>query len=226
MSIQINLLAEVQVAEEQRRKDPVKRGIWIGSFVVLVVVLWIVELQLDIMYQNNQLNRLKSQWSSIEGKFKVATAGRARIDMVETRLMSLDRLSTNRFLWGNLLNALQQTVADKIQVVRVKGEQTYVMVDGGEPKTNSNQVVTSQPAASIGKFTLFLEGKDWDPAAQTYNKYKELLSNSDFFLRKLNRKDGFVLKTVSATTLDPSDSGRLFVFFSLESAFPEARCNE
>ena len=45
MPIRINLLAEAQAAEELRRKNPVKRGIWIGGFLVLVVILWIAKLQ-------------------------------------------------------------------------------------------------------------------------------------------------------------------------------------
>ena len=53
MPIRINLLAEAQAAEEMRRKDPVKRAVWIGGFVIFLVLLAdaifaVVFYQLDI----------------------------------------------------------------------------------------------------------------------------------------------------------------------------------
>ena len=59
MPIRINLLAEAQAAAELRRKNPVKRGIWIGSFLVCVVLLWIAKLQLDISFEKHSYNKLK-----------------------------------------------------------------------------------------------------------------------------------------------------------------------
>jgi uncharacterized membrane protein YiaA len=49
MAISINLLAEAQAAEEQRRKDPVKRAALAAGFVVFLVALWATTLQLRIM---------------------------------------------------------------------------------------------------------------------------------------------------------------------------------
>lgn len=48
MPIRINLLAEAQAAEEMRRKDPVKRSIWIGGFIVFLTLLAALTLQLKI----------------------------------------------------------------------------------------------------------------------------------------------------------------------------------
>ena len=45
MPIRINLLAEQQAAEELRRRDPVKRAIWVAGFFVVVVVVWSGYLQ-------------------------------------------------------------------------------------------------------------------------------------------------------------------------------------
>ena len=40
MPIHINLLAEAQAAEELRRRDPVKRAIFIGISLVIVALMW------------------------------------------------------------------------------------------------------------------------------------------------------------------------------------------
>jgi CubicO group peptidase (beta-lactamase class C family) len=45
MSIRINLLAEQQEAEEARRRDPVKRGLWVGVSVIALTVLFSISLQ-------------------------------------------------------------------------------------------------------------------------------------------------------------------------------------
>ena len=46
MPIHINLLAEAQAAEELRRRDPVKRALFIGVSLVVVSLVWsgIVEI--------------------------------------------------------------------------------------------------------------------------------------------------------------------------------------
>jgi len=38
MPIRINLLAESQALEEMRRRDPVKRAIWVGVLVVSLLL--------------------------------------------------------------------------------------------------------------------------------------------------------------------------------------------
>ena len=55
MPIRINLLAEAQAAEEMRRRDPVKRAVWIAGALVLVVAAWVVFLQVKIMKASGQL---------------------------------------------------------------------------------------------------------------------------------------------------------------------------
>lgn len=40
MPIRLNLLAEAQAMEEMRRRDPVKRAIWVGSLLVAVALAW------------------------------------------------------------------------------------------------------------------------------------------------------------------------------------------
>ena len=68
MPIRINLLAEAQAAEEMRRKDPVKRSIWVGSFLVFLVLLWGFSLQVKIMVTRSEMSALNVKWKSIEAK--------------------------------------------------------------------------------------------------------------------------------------------------------------
>jgi hypothetical protein len=225
MPIRINLLAEAQAAAELRRKDPVKRGIWIGSFLVCVVVLWIAKLQLDIFWVSRDYNHTEADWKSKMSKYSAVTNEQAKTGEVERKLEQLDYLSTNRFLWAPVLNALQQTMVDQVQVTRLRGEQAYVKEDGRDLGSGSSR--KHIPGAMTEKVSLSIEAKDLKPNDQNYIKFKESLCTFDFFDTRLKRRDGFVMEgTLGPLTVDPVDPNKQFVTFTLASHFPEARRSE
>jgi hypothetical protein len=218
MAIRINLLAEEQAAEELRRKNPVKLGIWVGSFFVVAVALWILKLQLDIGFSKKEYSRVEQTWKDKIAKYSAVTNNMAKIAEIDKRLDALDRLSTNRFFWAPVLNALQQTVINDIQVVKVSSEQRYIKED---PKTiGSGANKKTIPGDTIEKTSLYIDAKDYNPNAQNYDKFKEKLSDFDFFVKNLQR--GFVLDgTLSSPTADPADLNRQFVVFKLVAHFKD-----
>src|SRR5271170_2643947 len=125
MAIRINLLAEAQAAEEMRRKNPVKLAIWIGSFLVAVVLLWILELQLEIGVSKNTYTAIERSWNDNTKRYAAVTNNIAKTAQMEQKLGALDRLETNRFFWAPVLNGLQQTMIDGIQFIRITGVQKY-----------------------------------------------------------------------------------------------------
>src|SRR5687767_374900 len=110
MPICINLLAEAKMAEEQRRKDPVKRAIFISGCVVVFFALWSTSLQVKIIASKSELKGLESRWKDIEKNYGSALDAEKRAKEVETKLVALNQLTTNRFLWGTTINAVQQTL--------------------------------------------------------------------------------------------------------------------
>jgi hypothetical protein len=227
MPIRINLLAEAQAAEDLRRRDPVKRGIWCGGFLIFCVVLWIGWLQVDVFRAVSTLKHHEARWTSLEESFKKVTDNEKKVRDIDGKIAALNRLSTNRFLWGSVLNTLQTTMVDQIQLTRLKTEQIIVPIDERKAITNGNKIIPRVPPAAVEKISLTIDARDWNPGETTYNKFKETLSNSEYFLNHLRRRDGFVFSgTLSAPAQDPGDPGRSFVSFTLESRFPEVRRNE
>jgi hypothetical protein len=225
MAIRVNLLAEAQAAEEMRRKNPVKLAVWIASFFITVVLLWIVELQLEIGVSKKTYNALEQSWRDNNARYAAVTNNMAKMGLMEHKLASLDRLATNRFYWAPVLNALQQTMIDGIQVMRVTGVQKYEKEDARIVGTGASAKRVA--GAIIEEDSLFIDAKDFNPNAQNYNKFKETLCNCDFFVKNLGRKDGFVLDgTLSAVTVEASDPNRQFVDFKLASHWPEVHRNE
>src|SRR6185369_14992967 len=120
MPIRINLLAEAQVAEEMRRKDPVKRSIWIGAFLVFVVLLVSATLQFKIMAVRSEVTALQASWKTIEKQVLEVNEHRNSTRELEKKLSAIDQFTTNRMLWANTLDALQHTPVAGVQIVHLR----------------------------------------------------------------------------------------------------------
>jgi ribosomal protein L18E len=221
MPIRINLLAEAHAAEELRRKDPVKRGIYGAVFVVSCVLIWALTLQLKIIAAKHELGTLETQWKSIYKDYQVAVDKRRRSLEVQQKLSALQALNTNRFLWGNVLNAFQQTLggAEDVQVARLKTEQTFHLQEEIKPRTNSTSIIPGKPASSTEKVTVTVEALDFSAqAGGLVNRFKENIGAVDYFSRNLQRTNGVLLNNLSPPQ---TANGRTFVNFTLQCYFPE-----
>jgi hypothetical protein len=221
MPIRINLLAEAHAAEEARRKDPVKRGAYIGAFLIFCVVLWSGTLQMKLFVAKVELGSVKAKWSSIEKPHKITVdAQKARIEE-EKRLADLHQVSTNRFLWGPALNAFQQTTVDGIQVVKIKTEQTFVVSEGTPSRTNGTTVIAGKPATATERVSMSIDAMDASSLpGRSINPFREAFAKAAFFKENLTKTNGVMLVSRSAPQNSPSGD-RTFVMFSLKATFPE-----
>lgn len=222
MPIRINLLAEAQAAEELRRKDPVKRAMLGALAVLFLVALWVGFLQLKLMSSKRDLTALDAKWKKIEKKYQEAVDGQRKSMEAEQKLAALQQLTTNRFLWGNVLNAFQQTLngVDDLQVVRFKAEQVYLQADGTPAKTNDSRVTPGKPPTSTEKITLTIDATDSSPQPGTrVTKFKENLASVPYFQGALEKTNGVRLTSLSPPQVSPSRS--TFVMFTVQCNFPE-----
>ena len=219
MPIRINLLAEAQAAEEMRRKDPVKRAIWIGGFLVFLVLLWSGTLQLKIMATRSDVSSLQMNWKTIETKVQEINEHRNSTRQLEQKLSALDQFTTNRMLWANALNALQHVPADGVQLVRVHSEQSFQLNEGSRARTNSSGIIPAQPSTVTEKISFEVEGKDYSlvPGDQV-PKYKQSLASHPYFDTHLQRTNKVQLTSQSAPQ---SEGGRTYVAFGLQLSFEQ-----
>jgi hypothetical protein len=148
MPIRINLLAEQQFAEEARRKDPIKRAIIIGSAVSFLMVVWVLTLFMQLKARRAELVNLDAEFKRVDEKAKVVRNIQAEAGDLERRLASLEKYSTNRTLWANMLDALQKGTLEQIRLKSVTSNQRYPM---NPPTifftTNINVAFTPPPAS-------------------------------------------------------------------------------
>jgi hypothetical protein len=126
MPIRINLLAEQQAAEEARRRDPVKRALVMGSVLIVGTLLWTLMTYMQVKARRAEFANEDTRFKQLEDKAKAARALQAEIGDFQRRLTSLDRYSTNRVLWANMLDALQRATYDQIRFKSITANQHYL----------------------------------------------------------------------------------------------------
>ena len=223
MPISLNLLSEAKAAEELRRKDPVKRGIFIAGFIVFLVVLWSSTLQFKIIAANSELKRLDARWKEIEKNYQHAIDTRKRAADTETKLIALQNLTTNRFLWGTALNAVQQTLGgiEDVQVTRMKSEQAYHQTEEVKPRRDgSGRTTPGRPASAVEKISITLDAVDrGSQPGGSVSRFKESIASVPYFQSSLAKTNGVLLTSLSAP--QPGPSGQPQVLFTLQCFFPE-----
>ena len=222
MPIRINLLAEDQAVEELRRRDPVKRAIWIGSSIVALVLCFSVWLQLKVSFAAREQANYDAQWSRLEKDFKRVTEDLQKTAEIEGKLVALHKLATNRFLWGTPLNSLQHAIIGNVQVTRLKAAQLYQITEEIKPREQDGRTIPGKPPASTEKIALTIVAKDFgSPPGLQVNQFKESIAAYPHFKEQLKRVDGVMLTELSAPQTDPSDPNRPYVQFTLSCVYPE-----
>ena len=138
---------------------------------------------------------------------------------IENKLESLLQLATNRFAWGPVLNAFQLSSMDNIQLIGLKGQQSYVVTPAVEPRKGTPE--KRKPGFATENVVLTVEGRDIGPRAEaSYTKYKETLANAPFFIKEhFSKEKGWRFKGIPEEVPNA-------VQFKLEGTYPEKVRNE
>jgi hypothetical protein len=221
MPIRLNLLAETQALEDVRRRDPVKRVIWVGASLVVLMLVWASSLQVRALVASKNLHRVQAVMDSKATEYKQVLGNQQRLLETTAKLAALQALATNRFLYGTLLNTLQQTTVDEVQLVHLKVDQAYVLAEEIKARTNGSKIIPSTPASVTEKITLSLEGSDTSASpGDQVTKFKDALVANAYFRDQLSASNQVNLKNLTAPVISP-DSGRAMVYFNLECRYPE-----
>jgi hypothetical protein len=177
MPIRLNLLAESQAQEELRRKDPAKRAMWAGIIAVSALFAWGISIQMGMLIVKAEVSRLEGQVNAKTNEFSAVLKNQKELADIKQRTTALNQLATSRFLQASMLNALQQTVLDDVQLRRFRSEQAYVITPGSKASTNSgSKVIPGKPSTTTERVVVILEAMDSGriPGDQV-SKFKQLV---------------------------------------------------
>lgn len=183
MPIRINLLAEQQAAEEARRKDPIKRAIMAGSVAVVLMLVWVLVLHMQLKGKRLELGNIDADFRKVDEKAKTVKNIQAQAGDIERRIVSLERYSTNRVLWANMLDALQKVRIEEIRYKSISSNQRYPT---NAPTTffTTNLLVPFTPSPPAWKFWA-----SQPPPVQVFplasNMFKAFTNNPPFSTNKV-----------------------------------------
>lgn len=226
MPIRINLLAETQAIEEQRRRDPVKRAILVGVVLVALMLAWSSSLMVKTMVVKSDQGRMESELNSRTNDYRQVLDNKRKLAEDYQKLAALHRLSTNRFLIGNFLDAFQQISVEGVQLVHLKLDLNYTMTEevkaAKKEDSEETAVAAAKPASSTERISFTLNARDNSAASgDAVNRFREAISTAPYFKDKLGDQNGIRLKSLSATQRDMD--GKEFVLFALEASLPEKK---
>ncbi|MHB8521743.1 MAG: hypothetical protein ACYDH9_13420 [Limisphaerales bacterium] len=223
MTIRLNLLAEQIAEEDLRRRDPVKRAIWGACLLVVAVLAWSGYLQLKVGIAALDLKRYKDEWAAKEKPYKEVTESLKKTTEYQAKLQMLEKLATNRFLVGPVLDELQRASADDIQVKSLQTETSFREEPAVKARTNEvGKVTPAKPPTSTEIIALTIEGRDYGtpPGDQSF-RFRQLVASQPYFKNKITNESSIGLRGgLSATQSDSQDSSRSFVTFKLVCDFP------
>jgi hypothetical protein len=210
MPIRINLLAEAQALEELRRRDPVKRAIWIGVLCVVIVLVWSSSLYLKGVFARSDLAGVENLASARAKQYAGVSANKRELDDITQKLNALEQLATNRFLNGTVLNALQQCTIDDVQLTRFRAEQRYEL----------NEATKTRRASITEHVVLTLEARDRSArAGDQISRYKQSIASNPYFIAAMGRTNEVRLTSYQTEQLGPD--GKVYVPFTLECRYPD-----
>jgi len=151
MPIRINLLAEEQAAEEMRRRDPIKRAMYMGAVLVVLMLVWIGLTQMNVNAARGELAANERRLKEVEDLSKSVRANQFEVADIDTKLKALRKYSTNRFFWGSLLDAVQQAAVPNIRLMGIEGQHSYRFGDVNKFFI-TNLTVAYHPPAAWWKF--------------------------------------------------------------------------
>jgi hypothetical protein len=218
MPIRLNLFAEDQALELQRRRDPVKRAILVAVVLVAAMLAWSSVLVSKQIGARSEVSAVDHTINDKTNKYEDVTGAEKRLADAQARMHALDILTTNRFLNGNLLDVLQRTVVDKVQVTRLKVNQTYIFTDEVKPKDDDVSKHT-KPATVLEKISLSFNATDTSLNGEGATHFQNALSAAPYFQKILARTNGFRLTSIGAPQVD--GSGQAFTTFTLEANLPD-----
>lgn len=148
MPIRINLLAETLAAEEQKRRDPVKRVVFAGVALTALMIVWIGLTQVSVGAARGELATLTESLKRVEDSSKNVRSNQLVVADLASKIKALERYASNRFLSGNLLDAVQQAGVDNIRLVEIKVEQKHLGGDANKFLSTNIPVPFTAPAAA------------------------------------------------------------------------------
>ena len=121
MPLTINLLHEEQFLLKQRKRDPLKLGLYALAGVAALFVMYYGWRLLSSRVLDGQLQAREAEWAKQEPAAKAAAAQEKDLTSQIAAADVIGKRIDNRFYWAPLLETLLKSVPANVQIVSLNG---------------------------------------------------------------------------------------------------------
>jgi len=162
------------------------------------------------------LTQAEANLNSRTNEYRHVLESQKKLVEDKQKLAGLRQLSTNRFLFGSLLNSLQQTAVSNVQFVHLNIYESCTL----SPETRATGKTPAKPATVTEKIVLTLNGRDTSPSpGAAATELPDALWSAPYLQKMMGKTNGFRLVSLGTQQSDPD--GKAFLFFTIEGRFPE-----
>jgi len=214
-----DLLAEQKEAEELARRDPIRRAMKICASFLALLLAWAGWLRLEAIGLEHSSKRHQKELAAIaQVQSEIAKNSKAAAALEKTS-KDLQQRANGRFFGASLLNALQQVVNDRIQIIRLGINEETVSVS---QKQSAARRAAKSPnrTAIVERITLTIHAKNFGDISSR-EQFIETLASFPYFRDNLRKSDPVLLKSNLPRQIDPADPTNSFSLFSIDCTFAE-----
>jgi Tfp pilus assembly PilM family ATPase len=217
----LNLLAELQQVEAAKRRDPVRWSIRGAAVLIMIVLAWASVLVVERAGKFVQLNLMERRTAAFSKTARAVSETVRKSGEAETTLGGLEKLQQQRFLWTGPLHALQFSVPDNIQILRLQINQLPNYVPAAPASNQANGIaIPAKPAYSIEQTTMTILAKNYGDLSAA-QKFIQKLASTPYFKEHLRSERPVLLKDRMPDQTDPLNPSRTFSLFTIECFFNE-----
>lgn len=121
MPLTINLLHEEQFLLKQRKRDPLKLGLYALAGVAALFVMYYGWRLLSSTTIDSQLKARQADWAKQEPAARAAEASEKELTAQVAAADVVSKRIDNRFYWASLLGTLLKSVPGNVQIVSFNG---------------------------------------------------------------------------------------------------------
>lgn len=149
MALALNLLHEEIAQEIQRKRDPLKIGMYIGASIAALLLAYYVINVWETLAISSRLSGIERDWKKVEPKVTAAQKRAAELNNIVNTTKVLDGMIDTRFDWAPLFGKIAGCVAPNVQLTSLdggaeEGRGVNVMLDGvaagREPRAEAEEL--------------------------------------------------------------------------------------
>ncbi|MGB7768192.1 MAG: hypothetical protein WBN22_04985 [Verrucomicrobiia bacterium] len=172
------------------------------------------------MVAHANLSQIEGQIQSHTNAYQMVLISQREITKAKDNLAALQKLTNDRFLQGNLLNALQQTTVPGVQLMRLRVDQTYVATEAAAPQASDTRVAPAHHGTVTEQIVVTLDARDYSSSpGDQVNKFKDAVSQQSYFQSELDKTNGVRLTNLSPPQL--GSDGKPSVMFTLQCTYSD-----